>query len=294
MSTHQPQIPATRSPRGQETMKPIQIIAPAILGVALLSFGAGLLRWTIGRSGAVERTLRDIEASWVEAVPELGIQPSDDARFLFLSGQVSVSELVRDEVTGLELPALVVMTRLEQTVSVTERVGEKIMHGREWQSTVRPGLEGATLRPATVRVGRFEISDDLLDDLGFGEQLACTDPRMRAPVYEGRAFACAEDGYFHAPDEVEDGNLRFGLTGIPATHLSLVALQIDGELTQVTDASGNYIRLIEPEEMDLAGILTAARRRGSSQERLGSYFATAPALLGVALLVSAWRRYRMR
>lgn len=275
-------------------MKPIQIIAPAVLGVALLAFGVWLSWWTLGRSGAVEQTLGAIEASYVEVVPDLGIQPTNDGRFLFLTGPVSVSEFVRDEVTGLELQALVLVTQLEQTVFVSERVGERTMHGREWQSTARPGLEGTTHRPATVRVGRYELSSDLLDDLGFGEQLACTDPRLRPPVYAGRSFDCAEDGYFYAPDEVEDGNLRFGLTGIPATHLSLVALQIEGELTQVADANGDDVRMIEPETMDFAGIIASARNRASSQARLGSYFGAAPALLGIVLLVSAWRRFPSR
>ena len=45
---------------------------------------------------------------------------------------------------------------------------------------------------------------------------------------------------------------------------------------------------------DLAGLIAKARGRESSQERLGLLFGAVPTLLGLALLVSAYRRNRER
>lgn len=270
-----------------------QAIGSMVLGALLLGLAAYGGWWVVGKNQSVDATLAAIEASHVVVSPELGIEDANDGRYVFLSGRVTASEWLRDEVTGLELEALVLKTSLEHEVAVRETTADnKTRTSYEWQTTIRPGLEGDLHRPEIVQVGGYVISPDLLDDLGFGDPIPCSDSRLRAPVFEERPMGCAEDGYFYAPEDVEDGELRFGLTAIPATHLSLVALQQDGELTQVANADGYYVRLIESERLDFADVLALATERRTSQKHLGLGFVAIPGALGLYLLIAPYWRTR--
>ncbi len=273
----------------------------AIIGLVLVIAGPCVLFWNEGRAIQLAKSLQEGAAA-VNAIPADKVEPAYDGKEVYVTGPCKFEGTLQDEQTGVSVEAAVLSREVEmyQWKETKHSTTEKQAGGstvtrttydydRGWSGQLinsadfkrAAGHTNPTEIPMTdrkfvarpLRVGVFELSDELVDKVSPDEAFSLTPQQAtaaaknfkdRLSLSNGKLYIgakatsasgpstmstagpeAAEPAIGQAPATPQIGDVRVAYHVARPKTLSVVAQQSGGKLSPFTTSVGGTIALLE-------------------------------------------------
>ena len=278
-----------------------------IVGPLLVLVAIGLLWWNEGRAIRTATALEEGKGQ-VITVSADSVNQSNNGKLVYLSGDATTEEILKDEQIGVEQKALMLRRHSEmyQWVEKKESSSSKNMGGsettetkytyvKEWadkhidsndfrkpQEHTNPEefnypSESWVSEEATI--GNFQLGEELIQKLGANKKIAIDIPESEDSE-ESEAIGAVVGDYYYIGENSEEpavGDIRISYFISPVGEVSVVAAQSDSALIPYVSRNGTSIALIQSGKHSSDSLFTTAQQENTIITwliRLGGAFLT--------------------
>ncbi len=243
-------------------------ISGVLGGIALALLAVVLLFWNEGRAVSTARGLAEGEANVIELASADTVDQASHGKLVHISGMLSSDEVLRDEVFGMEVPAL----KLRRTVEMlqwreksesqtrtklgggTETV-TTYSHEKTWSESLidssrfevqeghaNPGgkpIESQELVASNIFLGAYRLGDGLVARVNRYEELPAPEELPDGHITQGNVIFRSAD--INAP---QIGDLRITFKAAMPAEVSIVARNNHGVLDGFRTKSDSTIQML--------------------------------------------------
>ena len=262
-----------------------QSLAGVVIGLIGIVAAVVLLYWNEGRAVDAATALAEGAGSVISA-PASPLGPSRDGRLVHVMGTAEAAADARDPALGITAPGLLRLRRVvemyqwkeyQRTETNTELGGSETKrttyeYRKIWterpipsDSFRMPGghgnpampLRSATLTAAGIRLGDFQITQQLIDQL---DNFQPFQPDNTAGL-SAKGFRAADEGFYRGADPASPrvGDTRLRFEGVASQPVTVVAGQFNGTLMPFATSNGYEIALISPGSKPAAALFKEAQ-----------------------------------
>lgn len=252
-------------------------------GIALFILSIVLLWWNEGRAVNTALDLAEGEAAVIELSQIGKIDPSTHGALVHLSGLTESSEILRDDVFGIAIPALRLRrnvemlqwrentetktrtklgggTETETTFTYEKAWSETLIDSSKFESpadhknpTEKP-LESRNTQASEVRLGAYRLGPGLVAKLGNFNELSPPEALPEGHIAQGNVIFRSAD-----PNAPRVGDLRITFKAAMPEEISVIARNNQGILDGYRASKGSAIQLLQYGYVDATEMFQSAK-----------------------------------